>query len=135
MKKLEEKRSVIYHQLDEKERMLKLLEDTRDRIIIKKSILDLGTKFTRLQVPEIIERCKFKIKGKYTSDKIGDYERKQRLVVSTINNMIGNKEIYAEFFYTTGTVVFNQQANIDEIDRLMDAYKDWEKKEIGRKIN
>jgi len=40
--------------------------------------------------------------------------------------MIVNKEIYAEFFKSSNTVSFDQQANIDEIDELMAAYKDWE---------
>jgi len=81
-----------------------------DRMIIKKIVLDLGTKYTRLEVREISEKCG------YDSDSI----------IGVLNSMIVNKEIYAEFFKSSNTVSFDQQANIDEIDELMAAYKDWE---------
>lgn len=85
---------------------------------IKNTILDLGTKFARLQVQEIGEKCK----------------EEQDLIIQTVNEMIKNGEIYAEYFTSSKAVVFNLQANIGEIDKLLDAYKDWEKKEIGKKI-
>ena len=47
--------------------------------------------------------------------------------------MIKNKEIYAEYFKSTQSVVFDKQTNIDEIDKLMEAYKEWEEKEVGKK--
>jgi len=81
-----------------------------DETIIKKIVLDLGTKYTRLEVREISEKCG------YDSDSI----------IRVLNSMIMNKEIYAEFFKSSNTVSFDQQANIDEIDELMAAYKDWE---------
>jgi len=81
-----------------------------DRMLIKKIVLDLGTKYTRLEVREISEKCD------YDSDSI----------IGVLNSMIVNKEIYAEFFKSSNTVSFDQQANIDEIDELMAAYKDWE---------
>ncbi|MFX1447216.1 MAG: hypothetical protein ACFFCG_03685 [Promethearchaeota archaeon] len=77
---------------------------------IKKVVLDLGTKFTRLEVREISETCG------YDSDSI----------IGVLNSMIMNKEIYADFFKSTNTVSFDQQANIDEIDELMAVFKDWE---------
>jgi hypothetical protein len=47
--------------------------------------------------------------------------------------MISNKEIYAEFFKSSKTVSFDQQANIDEIDELMAVFKDWEDDQITKK--
>jgi len=47
--------------------------------------------------------------------------------------MIKNKEIYAEYFTSSKSVAFNQQANIDEIDKLMEVYKEWEEKKVGKK--
>jgi len=55
------------------------------------------------------------------------------LIIDVISDMIKNKEIYAEYFKESKSVAFNQQANIDEIDKLMEAYKDWEKKKVGKK--
>lgn len=84
---------------------------------IKKIVLDLGTKFTRLEVREISEKCG------YDSDSI----------IGVLNNMIIKKEIYAEFFKSSNTVSFDQQANIEEIDVLMAAFKDWEDSHYTKK--
>ena len=79
--------------------------------------MDLGTKFTRLEVREISEKCV------YDSDSI----------IGVLNNMIIKKEIYAEFFKSSNTVSFDQQANIEEIDVLMAAFKDWEDSHYTKK--
>ena len=81
--------------------------------IIKSTILDLGTKFGRLEVKEVAEEC-------------GEDEE---LIVKTVKEMIEGKEIYAKYFDSSRAVAFNLQANIDEIDSLMDKYKQWEKEE------
>ena len=81
-----------------------------DEIIIKKTILDLGTKFTRLETREISE------KSGYDSDSI----------VKVLNSMISNEEIYAEYFKSSKTVSFDQRVNIDEIDELMALFRSWE---------
>ena len=86
--------------------------------IIKKTILDLGIKFGRLQIMEISEVCSIK---------------EEQLIIDTIKEMINNKEIYAQYFSSTKSVAFDQQANIDEIDKLMSTYRDWEDKEVGKK--
>jgi hypothetical protein len=85
--------------------------------IIRKSILYLGTKFTRLHITEIAEEC----------------GQNEKLIISIIKDMIQNKEIYAQYFSSTKSIAFDQQANINEIDNLMKAYKDWEDKEVGKK--
>lgn len=84
---------------------------------IKNTILDLGVKFDRLHIAEIVEKC---------SESEGD-------IIDTALEMIKNKEIYAEYFKSTQSVVFDKQANIDEIDKLMEVYKEWEEKEVGKK--
>ncbi len=92
--------------------------DICNKHIIKKTILELGTKFTRLQIVEISEECDVK---------------DEKLIVDIVREMIDNKEIYAQYFSSTKSVAFNQQANIDEIDKLMATYKEWEEKKVEKK--
>ena len=94
----------------------KLICSTR---IIKRNIIDLGTKFTRLEIIEIIEKTS-----------INDEE----LIINTITEMIKNNEIYADYFSSTKVVAFNQQAIIKDIDSLMKTYEHWEGEKRG-KIN
>lgn len=74
---------------------------------IKGRILNLGTQFTRLEIREISEKCDF-------SDD---------LILKMMKSMIYDHEIYAEYFYSTRTVVFNQQANIEQFDNLLSKLK------------
>ncbi len=85
---------------------------------VKKAVLDLGIKFARLQIAEISEVCD-----------IDDVQ----LIVDTVKDMIDNNEIYAQYFSSTKSVAFDQQANLDEIDNLMSVYKDWEDKKVGKR--
>ncbi len=85
--------------------------------LIKKTILDLGTKYTRLEIKEISETCGV--------DK--------KTIINVANDMIKNNEIYGQYFKSSNSIVFNQQANIDEIDKLMLIYQEWENKQIGKK--
>ena len=93
----------------------KILEDISK---IRKSILEMSTKFTRIEITEI-------------NDVSG--VDNEELIITTLREMINNKEVYAQYFTISKSLVFNQQANIDEIDRLMELYREWEKKEIGKK--
>jgi len=86
--------------------------------IIKKTVLELGIKFARIQIAEISEVCG-----------IDDTQ----LIVGSVKDMVDNKEIYAQYFSSTKSVAFDQQANIDEIDKLMSTYKDWEDEKVGKK--
>jgi len=92
--------------------------DICNKHIIKKTVLKLGTKFARLQIAEISEECAVK---------------DEQLIVDTVREMIDNKEIYAQYFSSTKSVAFDQQANIDEIDKLMATYKEWEEKKVEKK--
>ena len=96
----------------------KLEEEFRKTSEIKGIILDLGTKFTRLQILEIIEKTG-----------IND----EKLTVQAIIEMINHQEIFAEYFQSSKTVVFNQQQNLEDIDELLEKYKDWEEKKVGKK--
>jgi len=78
----------------------------------------LGTKFPRIEIAEISEECGIE---------------DEQLITDIVKDMIKNKEIYAQYFTRTQAVNFNQQANIDEIDKLMEAYKEWEEKKVEKK--
>jgi len=126
IKKLEE-----YKKITEREGFTSLIKETDSLLLnakshfkefkiykIKKTVLDLGTKFTRLKIIEIAEKCGLK---------------DQQVIIDTVLNMIEKNEIYADYFSISKSIAFNQQANIEEIDRLMAAYKDWEDKKVRKK--
>jgi hypothetical protein len=46
--------------------------------------------------------------------------------------MLKNNDVYGEYFPSSQSLAFNQQANLEEIDRLMESYKDWEEKKFGK---
>ncbi|KKL11133.1 hypothetical protein LCGC14_2548870 [marine sediment metagenome] len=98
-------------------RNLKMNKNLKEKLAIKKIILDLGTQHTRLQIKEIAE--------------ISKIDRSS--IINVVREMIANKEIYANYFKSSNFVAFNQQANIDEIDNLMATYKVWEEKNIEKK--
>lgn len=85
---------------------------------IKKLVLELGTKFTRLEIREIGEKSS-----------IDDED----IIIEVVKDMIKNKEIYAEYFSSSKAIAFDQQANIEEIDKLMAIYKEWEDKKVSKK--
>ncbi len=85
---------------------------------IKKLVLELGIKFTRLEIREIGEKSSID---------------NEDIIIEVVKDMIKNKEIYAEYFSSSKAIAFDQQANIEEIDKLMATYKEWEEKEVGKK--
>ena len=96
-------------------KMVKISEE--DTSLVKKSILELSIKFTRLRVKEIAE------KSKVDKDTI----------ILTIKEMIAKKEIYAEYFNSSKTVSFNKEANIDEFNELLKSFEQSDAK-MGGKI-
>ncbi|TFF95892.1 MAG: hypothetical protein EU547_07005 [Promethearchaeota archaeon] len=96
----------------------KLREKGGNINLIKKSILNLGTKYPRLEINEIAE-------------KTNEYPE---LIIQIVKEMINSGEIYAEYFHKTKSVAFNQQANINEIDNLMKIYKEWESNNLDKKM-
>ena len=85
--------------------------------LIKKALLNIGTKYNRIELKEIAE---------YTHADLD-------LIVHVIKEMIKGEEIHADYFSTTKSVVFNLEANIDEIDELMLKFEEWEGKKIDKK--
>ena len=88
-----------------------------DKAKIKKVILNLGTRFTRLEIGDISEKSNLNVKK----------------VEEIIIEMIENKEIYAAYQENTKIVRFNQEANLEEIDKLLHTYENWEKDSNKRK--
>ncbi len=76
---------------------------------IRKTILKLRLKYSRLQISEIAEKCG---------------EPKDCIIV-VARDMIKNNEIHAEYFKSTRSLVFFQQ---DNINLLMKKFEEWEKK-------
>jgi len=85
---------------------------------IKRVILDLSTKITRLQLVDIIERTNIE---------------NHDLIKQTALEMLENREVFGDFFTSTNSLVFDQNANIKEFDNLLDKFKEWEDKEIQKK--
>lgn len=90
---------------------------------IKSTIIDLGIKYkyNRIHASEIAEKCK----------------EPEDIIILLIREMIETKEIFGEFFSSTKSLIFNQQANIDNVDNIMKNIEKWETqfcKECGMKI-
>jgi len=83
----------------------------------KSVIFNLGQNYARLEVSDIIEEC----------------GEKEELIISTIQDMIKNREIPAEYFKSSKTIAFKQQIDVEEIDKLMKSFDEWEKKGKGKK--
>ncbi len=84
---------------------------------IKRTVLDLGTKFTRLQVAEIAESCQVE---------------EEALIIATIQDMIAKHQVDAQYFASTKAIAFNQQANLASQDafiaELEAEFADWGRK-------
>ncbi len=110
----------LFYNIEKKREIRKTIKNLIEDSIfakIKSIILDLGMKFARLEIQEIAEKCK----------------EKDDLIIEIVKEMIKKREIYAEYFTSSKAVAFDLQANIDEIDKLMEAYKEWEGKKVGKK--
>ena len=107
----------VSKKIKQMEEKIKIEKELEKKKVIKKTVLDLGIKFQRLQIMEIAEECGMDAK----------------LIEFVILEMIINKEIYAKYFKSTKSVAFDQQANIVEIDKLMATYKEWEDKKVEKK--
>ena len=89
----------------------------KSSLTLKKIILDLGTKYTRLNILDIAEKCKSSRKS----------------IKILISDMIANKEIFAKYYEDTKLVEFDQDINIEELDNLMNIYEKWEKERLEKK--
>ncbi len=97
--------------------LLKIIPNYRERSRIKREILDLGIKYPDFKLKEVSQKCH--------ADK--------NTIINVVKKMIKRKEIYAEYFSISKKFVFNISANIEEIDRLMAIYKEWEEETLGKK--
>jgi hypothetical protein len=84
---------------------------------IRKEILVLGTKYTDFKVKKVSKNC--------SSDK--------NTIIKIAKKMVKNKEIYADYFKISKKFVFNNKANTEEIDKLMEIFSEWETEHIGKK--
>jgi len=100
-------------------RRVTIKDEISAKKMIKSIILTLSTKYTRLLLSEIIEETKI---------------RDKRLIRNTIQQMIQNEEVYGQYFSKSDSVVFDQQANIKEIDSLMAQFTKWESEQDKKKI-
>ena len=85
---------------------------------LKKEIVDLSVEFTRFEIKAISEKL----------------NQDPALIAELIQDMVDKQEIYGYYFKSTKTVAFNQQANIDEIDKLLSKFSEFEEKQMGKKI-
>jgi hypothetical protein len=97
--------------------LLKIIPNYRERSRIKREILDLGIMYPDFKLKEVSQKCH--------ADK--------NTIINVTKKMIKRKEIYAEYFSISKKFAFNISANIEEIDRLIAIYKEWEEETFGKK--
>ena len=87
---------------------------------IRTKVLELGKEADRILISDII-------KATDVNDEI--------LIIQVINDMIKKEEIFAEFFTSSKSILFNVEGKTVKIDKLLDTYKEWEKGKLGKKEN
>ena len=80
---------------------------------VKSILITLGSHYSQLKISKIIQKSQIE----------------EKLIVQTINKMIENNEIEAEFLLEKELIIFEQTPNIHKIDELMISFKEWEEKE------
>jgi len=86
---------------------------------IRNTILQLGTKSSRINLNQISKKSGVK---------------NSNIILKVVQEMIEAKEIYGEYFSSTKTILFDQKANIREIDNLMKMYREWEENKTAKKM-
>jgi len=89
----------------------------RDKRVIKKILLDLGTQYSRLEIVDIAEKSSL------------NREKVERVVIEMLNK----KELYGEYLAPKKIIEFNVELNIEEIDSLLETYKKWENQVFSKK--
>ena len=69
---------------------------------IKTSILNLSVNFTRLEIKSISEKLNLD----------------PALIVGVVKEMVENLEVNGVYFSSTKSITFDQQSNIEDIERL-----------------
>lgn len=85
---------------------------------IKKEVIDLSTKFSRLKLEELMSKVGIK---------------DQKLIEETLKNMIKNQEVYGQYFSMSKSIVFEKKINNDKIQDLLTLYESWEKDKLKTK--
>ncbi len=89
---------------------------------IRITLIDISTKYPRLQIEEIAKLCESDVN--YT--------------IKILENMFQNQEMFGEYFEETGGAVFEVSKNMPFLTMLDEAFKDWEdfeEKIDGKKAN
>ena len=92
--------------------------DKNTQFKIRKSVLNFGIKGGRLEIKEIAEET-----GK-----------DRTIIIPVVKEMIKNKEIDAEYFKSSKSIVYNRQTASGEIDELIEEFKKWEEEKPGKII-
>ena len=86
---------------------------------IRKTILDFSINLPRLKVAEISEVIRVP----------------RSYIIIIAMKMIQNQEIQAKFYQSSRSILFNQLANIEKIDDLIQKYQEWEQDKLGKSKN
>lgn len=90
----------------------------KEEALIRKEILELGTKYPDFKLKNVSKNCR--------SDR--------NTIIAVAKKMIKNKEIYADYFKISKKFVFNNMANAEEIDKLMEMFSEWEEEHMRKKV-
>jgi len=85
--------------------------------IIKRIVLNLATKFARLEIIEISEQAGI---------------RDEDFIIEVLQEMIQNNEIKGEYFSKSKAVAFDKQSNIEQIEQFIKIYREWEMLNLER---
>ena len=95
----------------------KVVPNYKETARVKTQILNLSTDHPDIKVVDISKRC--------SVDK--------STVIKIVKKMIRNNEIYADYFKHSRKFAFNNLANTEKIDELLNLYNEWEREKIGNK--
>ncbi len=112
------KRNSFYHfalNMVEFEKELKKKSEFIQEKVIKTTTLEMSTKFDRIQIQEIGEKCG-------VPDDI--------LIISIIKKMIQTKQLMGEFFTSTNSILFDKQSNITQMNSFLEnlekEFQEWD---------
>lgn len=94
----------------------KVRPNYKKQAIVRKKVLSFSTNYSEFKIYELAQIC--------STDK--DF------IKSVVKKMIKNNEIYAEYFKNTKKFAFNIKSNLEEIDKLMALYEQWEIQHFGK---
>ena len=100
----------------------------RDIAKLKKTVLNLGTRFLRLEIRDVAEKSGLNIKK--VEDGISEMIKNNEIYANISKE---TKVIYANISKETKVIEFNQDANLEEMDNLLEMYEQWEQKSVKKK--